>query len=345
MQPPVGLAVIGAGSIGKRHIDHVLAEGCAALAAIVDPSPEASALAERTGASWYADIAAMLRDRRPEGAIVATPTQLHAANGLACVSAGVPVLVEKPIADTVAAGTALVEAAERAGVPLLVGHHRRHNPLLQAAKHAIEAGGLGRIVAVQATFWLYKPESYFAPAWRRAKGAGPVLTNLIHDVDLLRFLCGEIVSVQAFESNAVRGNAVEDTAAILLRFASGALGTLTGSDTIPAPWSWEFTSGESPAFTQTGESFAVIGGTLGSLTLPHLDLWQHPGAPDWMQPIVPERLPVEAKDPLGLQVRNFCAVIRGAAAPVVSGREGLNTLKVVEAVKRAAATGQATEVG
>ena len=72
---------------------------------------------------------------------------------------------------------------------------------------------------------------------RRSTGAGPVLTNAVHDIDDLRFICGDIVSVQAMTSNAVRHYPVEDTAAILLRFASGALGTLTVSDTAVAPWS------------------------------------------------------------------------------------------------------------
>jgi len=91
-------------------------------------------------------------------------------------------------------------------------------------------------------------------------------------VDLLRYLCGDVVSVQALESNHFRGNAVEDTAVILLRFASGAMGTVNVSDTIAAPWSCEFTSGESPAYTHTPETCFWIGGTRGSLTIPYLDL-------------------------------------------------------------------------
>ena len=81
-------------------------------------------------------------------------------------------------------------------------------------------------------FWVTKPDEYFDVAWRLAKGGGPVFLNLIHDIDLFRYLLGEIVSVQAEESNAVRGHPVEDTAVILLRFASGALGSITAVDTI-----------------------------------------------------------------------------------------------------------------
>ena len=344
MQAPVKLAVMGAGLIGKRHIEHILAEDCAELTAVIDPSPDAKALAEARGVAWHPGFAAMAADARPEGVIVATPNQLHVANGLECVAAGVPVLVEKPIADSVPVAARLVEAAEAAGVPLLVGHHRRHNPLIHEAKKAIDDGRLGQIVAVHGTCWFHKPDEYFDAPWRREKGAGPVFLNLIHDADLLRYLCGEVEAVQAMESCALRGHAVEETAVILLRFANGVLGTVTVSDVITSPWSWEFTSGENPAYTHTGETCYTIGGTLGSLTVPALDLWRNEAGPGWWEPIMRERLPVENRDPLGAQVRNFCGVIRGAAEPVVSGREGLNTLKVVAAIKEAAATGKVVEI-
>lgn len=337
---PVKLAVMGAGLIGKRHIEHVLAQPDAELTAIVDPSPAATALAEEKGTSWFPSFAAMMGQVRPEGVIVATPNQLHVENGLECIAAGVPALVEKPLADNVVSATRLVEAAEAAGVYLLTGHHRRHNPLIQRAKRAIDEGRLGQLVAVHSLCWFYKPDEYFDVEWRRRKGAGPIFINLTHDVDLLRYLCGEVVAVQAQETNAYRGNEVEDAAVILLRFANGILGTVNVSDKIVAPWSWELTSGENPAYPHRGESCYYIGGTRGSLTVPHLDLWHNPTKPSWWEPIERERLPAAAEDPLGLQVRQFCRTIRGVEEPLVSGREGLKTLKVISAVKEAAATGE-----
>ena len=115
--------------------------------------------------------------------------------------------------------------------------------MIQRAKAEIDSDRLGQIVSVHGMFWLIKPDDYFDVPWRREKGAGPILLNLIHDVDLLRYLCGEIVAVQAAQSNRVRGNAVEETAVIILHFDSGALGTMNVSDTIQSPWSWEFTTG------------------------------------------------------------------------------------------------------
>ncbi len=338
------IAVAGAGLIGRRHIQHIVAEACAALACIVDPDPAARNIAEQHGVLAYPSLEAMLSDSRPDGVILATPNQLHVQGGLECVAAGLPVLVEKPIADSLAAGTALVEAAEAAGVPLLVGHHRRHNPLIRAAKSAIDAGRLGRIVTVHATCWFFKPDDYFAPAWRRQPGAGPIFVNLIHDVDLLRHLCGDVATVQAMESNAIRSHAVEETAAIILRFRSGALGTINVSDTSVAPWSWEFTSGENPAYTHTPEQSYMIGGTEAALAIPTLDLWRHEIRPNWWLPLGRRRLEFTAEDPLALQIRNFCAVIAGTARPVVSGREGLATLRVIEAVKQAASTGHTITV-
>ncbi|MDR3525107.1 MAG: Gfo/Idh/MocA family oxidoreductase [Acetobacteraceae bacterium] len=339
MNTPVRLAVMGAGLIGKRHIEHIRARPESTLAAIVDPTEAARALAASLDTPWYASFAEMRAAGLPDGVIVATPNQMHVANGLDCIAAGLPTLVEKPLADDVVAAEALVDAAERDGIPLLTGHHRRHNPLMQRAKAEIDAGRLGRVLAVHGTFWLYKPDDYFDLPWRREKGAGPILTNLIHDVDLLRYLCGEVVAVQAAQSNALRGHAVEETAVIILHFASGALGTVTVSDAIQSPWSWEFTSGENPAYTHTQETCYMIGGTRGSLAIPQLDVWSHPHQPSWWSPLERERLEVTLEDPLGLQIANFCGVIRGIAAPLVTGREGLNTLKVIEAVKQAASSG------
>ena len=346
MPQPVSLAVAGAGLIGKRHVAAIAASGGAArLHCIVDPEPAAEDYAAGVGVPWYPSLAAMIDGDRPEGVILATPNQLHVDNGLECIAAGLPALVEKPIAVDVASARRLVEAAEAAGLPILVGHHRRHNPLVAAAKAQLDAGALGRIVTVHAMFWLIKPDDYFDVAWRRQPGAGPVFLNLIHDIDLLRHLCGEIVLVQALESNALRGNPVEESAAILLRFASGALGTVNVSDSVVAPWSWELTARENPAYPPTGQACYMIGGTHASLELPSLMLWRQNGKRSWWEPIDRETIAAEPGDPLVRQVRHFARVVRGAAEPLVSGREGLKTLQVIEAVKRSAATGETVELG
>ncbi|SLN16459.1 1,5-anhydro-D-fructose reductase [Pseudoruegeria aquimaris] len=332
------ILVVGAGLIGQRHIAMLQARGW--LAAIADPAPAARGVAEAAAVPLFDDLEAALDGVKPDGVLLASPNQLHVAQALACVARGIPVLVEKPIADRVEDARRLVDAARTAQVPILVGHHRRHNPLIAAAKAAIEAGRLGRIVAVNALFWLYKPDAYFAPDWRRQEGAGPVFINLIHDLDLLRHLCGEVAAVQAVESSAVRGFAVEDTAAMLLEFESGALGTVSISDCAVSPWSWEFAAGENPAYPKTDVPAYTIAGTHGALSVPDLGLWHHPEERSWWAPIRREALPSAQRDPLEAQLDHFAAVIAGRAEPLVSGEEGLRTLQVLEAVKRAAREGR-----
>ncbi len=117
MTAPVRIAVIGAGTIGRRHIERVRSEPEAELAAIVDPAPPAQALARSFQVPWFADLASLLCAGKPDAAIIATPNQLHVAGALACVAAGIPMLLEKPVADDVAEAIRLTEAAEAAGVP------------------------------------------------------------------------------------------------------------------------------------------------------------------------------------------------------------------------------------
>ena len=188
----------------------------------------------------------MLDRAKPDGAIVAVPNQMHVAVGLACIARKVPIIIEKPIADDVASALDLVEAAEKAGVPTMVGHHRRHNPIMRKAAEIIAGGGIGRVVAVNGLWLSHKPDPYFNITWRKEPGGGPVLINAIHDIDCLRMLCGDIETVNAATGNAVRKFDVEDTAAAVLQFKSGALGTLLVSDTVSSPFTWEWGSRENP---------------------------------------------------------------------------------------------------
>ena len=338
------IAMIGAGAFGRKHIDVVAAVPGFALAGVADPSPAARELAERLGVLWQADPEALLAAVRPDGAIVATPNAFHLENGLACLRAGVPVLVEKPVAETPEAGAELAAAADETGVPLLVGHHRRHNPILETAKAALEEGRIGRPVAVHLSWLVRKPESYFEVAWRRTAGGGPVLINLVHEIDALRFVVGEIAAVRALTSSALRGYPVEDTAAIALRFTGGALGTVIVSDAVEAPWSWELTSGENPMYPREPAENGLIAGTEGSLSLPHLDLWKHVARPGiergWTAPMARERLPVPPGDAYQRQLRHFGRVICGEAAPRVTARDATRTLAVCLAVHESARSGR-----
>jgi predicted dehydrogenase len=339
----VRIAVAGAGLIGRRHIEEVQASRSAELAAIVDPAPASVELARQAGVALYPSLAELLAAERPDGVIVATPNQLHVDNGLECVQAGVPVLVEKPIGHTMEGATRLVEAAEAAKVPLLTGHHRQHSPIMAKAREIIQSGALGPIVAVMGSALFYKPDDYFdvGGGWRREPGGGPILLNLIHEVNNLLSLAGEIVSVQAVTSNATRGFPVEDTAAMLFRFANAALGTFMLSDTAGSARSWEQTSQENKDYSSyADEDCYHIVGTTGSLSVPTMRLKVFAGKRSWYEPFETSTIDIERTDPLANQVEHFTAVIRGEAQPIVSGRDGLNTLRVIDAVAEAAKTGQ-----
>lgn len=335
------IAICGAGLIGAAHARIAAAEGT--LAAIADPSPAAGALAAALGVPRHGALDALIAAERPDGVVVATPNRRHEADGMACVRAGLPVLIEKPLAESAAAAERLVGAAEAAGVPILTGHHRRYNPLVVAAKAALDEGRIGDLVAVNALCWLAKPADYFDAAWRRRPGAGPILINLIHDVELLIHLCGEIETVQAAASSAVRGFEVEDTAAAILRFANGALGTISVSDAAASPFSWELTAAENPAYPATGGAAYALAGTRGTLTIPDLSLWSYDVAPNWKTPIRRDALTVEPADPLIMQMRHFAEVAAGRAAPAVTGVDGLRAVRAIEAIRKAAETGRIVE--
>ncbi len=343
-QAPIRIAVVGAGLIGRRHVEHVRACSEARLHAIVDPTEAARDLAAAVDVPWFAEIDAMLAAGKPDAVIVATPNSLHVEHGLAAIAAGLPTLVEKPIADTVEGARRLVAAAEAAVVPLMVGHHRRHNPLIARAKETIASGKLGRIVAAHAFFWIFKPDPYFEVAWRRQPGGGPVLINLIHDIDLLRHLVGEIEAVQALQSNAVRGHPVDETTVLTFRFESGALGTANISDTIVSPWNWEHNASENRDYPRTDQDFLYVGGTHGSLCLPRLELWTNEAERSWLKPFAASRIAAHEENPLDRQILQLCRVARGDEPPLVPGLDGLRTLEVVDAVRRAAASGQTETV-
>ncbi|WP_439498753.1 Gfo/Idh/MocA family protein [Bosea sp. (in: a-proteobacteria)] len=341
MSPPLQIALIGAGLIGRAHLSRIEASPDCACAAICDPAESAQALAAERGLRWFPSQREMLAAMRPDGAIIATPNALHVQGAVDCLESGVPVLVEKPLAESLAAAQKLVDVEARTGVPVLVGHHRRHNPIVKTAREIVASGEIGRLVAVNALFLIRKPDDYFDVAWRREPGGGPVLINLIHDIDNLRFICGEIESVQAMTSNATRGLPVEDSAVLIFRFANGALGTATVSDATPAPWNWELSSGENKAFPQRDAPCCLIAGSEGSLALPELGLWRYEGKAGWREPLVLESRAVEPVEPLAEQLRHFCAVIRGTETPLTSAADAARTLAVVEAVAEAARTGAA----
>ncbi len=172
-----------------------------------------------------------------------------------------------------------------------------------------------------------------------------MLINLIHDIDCLRMLCGNIDDVQAIVSNRARGFDVEDTAAVILRFANGALGTFSLSDAIPSPWNWEASSGQALYFPPQREDAYFIGGRKASIAVPGLAKWQHETARGrWQDPLVRHQLRIEIASAYQRQLSNFVSMIRGTQAPAVSARDGFMTLATVLSIRRAAENACAVRV-
>jgi predicted dehydrogenase len=342
------IAVAGAGYIGQAHMDVAQRSANCMLSAVVDPSPAAAAIAAKAGVPLYRSLAELFEKDRPDGVVLATPNALHVEHAMRCMQAGLPMLLEKPIAVTVAEGEALVTAADHAQARILIGHHRAHSPIMAKARQVVESGTLGKLVAVMGSAAFFKPDHYFADTpWRREPGAGPILLNMIHEVHNLRMLCGEIVAVQAFASHATRGFAVEDTVAINLRFANGALGSFMLSDTAACARSWEQTSQENQAYpSYADEDCYVISGTHGSLSVPTMRLKTYPRAEDrsWWKPFEEGVVGMVREDPLQHQIEHFGAVVRGEVEPLVSARDGLTNLRITEAIAEAARTGRVIEL-
>ena len=255
------LAVAGAGLIGRAHIALICKSQACKLAAIADPTPQAEAFARELGVAHFAELEQMLDEAKPQGVIVATP------NAAACRERPVLCRPRRSRADREADHRNRRERAQtgRCGQKSRCAAACRSSSPPQRNLRA----GAGCDPQRQArpdhvgdgfTTFL-KPDPYFDMTWRREPGGGPVLINLIHDIDDLRFLIGDITRLQAMTSNAIRGFKVEDGAVVNLQFENGALGSISCSDAAAAPWSWELTSGENSAFPRQREDCCFISGT------------------------------------------------------------------------------------
>jgi predicted dehydrogenase len=345
---PTRIAVAGAGYIGQAHIDVIQRSNTVTLCAVVDPSPAAAEIAAKAGVPHYASLDELLTRDKPDGVVLATPNKLHVAHALQCIDAGLPTLLEKPIASTVAEANIIVDAVAGKQATLLIGHHRAHSPIMAQARSVIESGRLGRLVSVMGSALFLKPDHYFVDApWRRELGAGPLLMNMIHEVHNLRMLCGDIVAVQAIKSHAVREFPVEDTVAIILQFANGALGTFMLSDTAASARSWEQTSEENKTYpSYDDEDCYVISGTFGSLSVPTMRLKSYLKNEDrsWWKPFDEAIVDMTRDDPIKLQMEHFGCVVRGEVASLVSAQDGLDNLLIIEAIKLAASSGTSIRI-
>ena len=342
----VKIGLVGAGNIGQRHIMAIDQLAEAELTAFADPSDAAQQQAAGRAIPCYDSAGQMLAEQVQAGAaldavIIATPTERHHADVSACIAAGCKtLLVEKPIAASDTEAQDIAAQAERAGCQILVAHQRRYYPCAAKAKELIESGAIGTLIGVTGQWNCRKDTPYYAPHWRRKTEAGPVLTNLIHEIDLLRFICGEIKSVSAYLNRVDQNYEKEDAAAISMQFENQAIGTFFLSDRTPSPWSWEFALGENLALPKSGQNAIRFMGSKGALEFPNLVLWQHKSADGhWQEEIIPQPIETDFIDAYVAQAAHLCEVAQGKAQPLITALDASISVKATIAVARAAAAG------
>lgn len=322
------LLIAGTGLIGHRHLRHIEEHPDLHLAGIVDPEPENRAHASAPGFASLDEV-----DVPADGIVLATPTSTHAPLTLAALDRGWHVLVEKPVADTPEAADAMVARSEATGLHVLVGHHRRYHPCVRMLKDILDSGRLGRPVAASLLWLMKKPDDYFDVDWRAGMDGAPVKQNLIHDVDILRWLFGDVVQVCGIGSNAVRGAARTESGGAVLGFDSGVTVTIAFADTTPTPWGFEAGTGESPSIPRTHQDSLRIACTHGAVEFPSLRVWS--GAESWNEAPVREETEVAETVPLIRQLEHFADVIAGRADPIITARDARETLAAILQIEAA----------
>lgn len=345
------IGIVGLGTMGRAHLNALLRTPDATAVAVADPAYEAGLHAVSLGVKHYSHYADMLEREALDGVLVAVPNAQHHVVGMACIERDMAVLIEKPIAESNESAQGLCDAAACRGVPVLVGHHRRHNPAVQLVRKAVAGGLIGAPTVANILDIKLKPDSYFATAWRTQPPAGgPVLLNMIHEIDVLRYVFGEIASLHAFSSKKTRGHDVEDTASVMLRFENGAIGTMLVSDCAATPFSWDLASGEFDLITGMSGRMErqdvpthVFGGTRGAVTLPsaHYFSYRGSGEPGWRTDLSQQSLGADRIDTYLAQMQHFAKVALRLEPPLSSGLDAAKTLRATLAVKESAESGEA----
>ncbi len=341
----INISIVGTGLMGLQHIKAISKSKKANLHSILDISDSAKKLSNKYKIPLYSDVSSLLKSNQLDAVIVATPNQLHEKHTISFLKKKIPVLLEKPISDNIKSAKKIIISSKKNKTPLLIGYHRRHNAIVSKVKTIIRSGKLGNIVSANVLCWLYKHKEYFKETWRISRGGGPLGINLVHDIDMICYLLGSIRYVQAFTTNKTRKHKVEDTATVSLIFESGALCTLNISDTIVAPWSYELTAGENPAYPVTNQSAYMIGGTKGSIQFPNLKYWFYKKERSWWNKIF-LKSDINKKDDNTLvnQIDHFSDVVLKKVKPKVNGSDGLNSLKIFAAITKSAKTGKKIKI-
>lgn len=226
-------AVIGCGDVSTVHFEALARMPNVELAAVADTHPGRLAAAEAAhGVAGYGDYRTLLDQVRPDVVHLCTPHDQHAALAADCLERGINVILEKPLAHTLAEGERLAEAAERSRARIGVCFQNRYNDPVQAMHRLLASGELGAVHGASATVLWHRSADYYRDRpWRgrwETGGGGLLMNQAIHTVDLLLWLLGDVVEVSGSAATRLLGDVieVEDTADMVLQHAGGARSVL-----------------------------------------------------------------------------------------------------------------------
>ena len=334
-QNELGFAILGAGMVAEYHLNAI--QECAdlgtRLVGVGHYNPARyDEISERFGApaSSYDEL---LADPAVDAVCICTPSGHHAQQAIAAASSGKHVLVEKPMALSLADADAMIAACRENGVQLGVCLQRRAEPLFRRVHDAIHGGDLGEITLGVVTMPYFRDEPYYAQAeWRGTwamDGGGVLMNQGIHIVDLLLWFLGDPVEVHAFADSRHRSVEIEDTAGAVLRFANGTLATITA------------TVAAEPGFPHRLEVYGTNGGIqIEGESVLRWGLADESKATVEPWPVATEQVDAGmAGDPRGIStsghiaiLKDFIAGIRRGEDPVIDGAEGRRSLAAILAV-------------
>jgi predicted dehydrogenase len=294
------IGVVGVGVMGSNHA-RVLAEmSNVRLVGIADPDRKQRDFVARTlGCEAFGDLDSLLKCGL-DAITIAAPTHLHHELALECIARGIHLLVEKPIAPTVEEGRAIVAAARRAGVTLMVGHVERFNPAVESIKRAIKDEDILSIAITRV-----------GPFPPRMSNVGVVIDLAVHDIDLIRwFTDSEIVEIQPQLSSAIAER--EDIALLQFRTASGVLAHINTN------WLTPFKA--RTIHVATRDKYLI--GDLLTLQVTECFGFQPDGSYSM------RHLSVGYAEPLRSELLAFVNAIRNRRTPAVTGEEGVASLEV-----------------
>lgn len=333
----VRFALAGCGRISTKHLESFRKHAeRAELTAVCDVDPVALRTAcQSTGAEGYSALGAMLGVGGFDAVVIATPSGLHAEQGIQVARAGFHVITEKPMATRWEDGKRLVKACDDSGVRLFVVKQNRCNSTLQLLKRAVEKKRFGRIYMVNVNVFWSRPQAYYDSAkWRGTWefDGGAFMNQASHYVDLLDWLIGPVESVQAFTGTLARNIEVEDTGVVSIRWRSGALGSMSVT-MLTYPQNLE------GSITILGEKGTA---KVGGVAVNEIQHWRFAEPDPDDDHIKDSSYQTTSVYGFGhpLYYDNVIKTLRGETEPETDGREGLRSLELLIATYIAARDGR-----